>query len=135
MQTNGNFEEIIIFVLLWVFFVVFVESFNQIILHAGPLEPIRSFFSRRSSFIADLLSCGYCSSVWVAFLIAWILPSPICLILHSGISNVFLEFTNNYLWWFLNGIILHRLSNVFHDRVTNIPDIEVIDNETNGPHS
>jgi len=129
MQTHGSFEEIAIFILLWIFFIVFAESLTQILLHAGPLEPIRAFLARQSRFLADLLGCGYCFSVWVAFSIAWVLPSPVGLALSFGISNDFLIFVEDNLWWFVNGLILHRLANVFHDRVTSVPEIEVIDEE------
>lgn len=126
MQTHGNFEEIIVYLILWLLFVVLVEGLVEIILKAGPLEQMRAWIARINGFFADLISCGYCTSVWVAFSIAWILPSPINLAADFGISNAILIFIDDYLWWFVNGLILHRLSNIFHSRVASMPDIELI---------
>jgi len=125
MQIQSSFQEIAIFLIIWLFFVVLVEALVELALIAEPLEPIRTFFSRRSSFFAGLLSCGYCFSVWVAFSIAWILPSPMSIAMASGISNDFMTFTEEYLWWFVNAIILHRMSNIFHVKVANVQDFEI----------
>lgn len=126
MQTHGSYEEIIVFLVLWVFFVALTESLTEILLKAGPLEPIRALIARKFRFFADLLSCGYCFSVWVAFSIAWMIPSPLNIAISFGITDNHVAFVEDYLWWFVNGLILHRLANVFHNKVTNIPDIEVI---------
>lgn len=129
MQTHGGYEDIIVFLLLWVMFVILSESLTELLLNAGPLEPIRAFLSRSSSFIAELLSCGYCFSVWVSFSIAWILPSPILLADKFGIGGTILLFVEKYMWWLINGLILHRLSNVFHSRIANKPDITIFGDE------
>lgn len=126
MQTHGGYEDLVVFVLLWFMFVVLVESLTELLLNAGPLESIRSFLSRKSNFVAELLSCGYCFSVWVAFSMAWILPSPVYIADKFGVGGVVLLYVEKYAWWFVNGLILHRLSNIFHVRIANKPDISII---------
>lgn len=96
-------------VAVWFVFIVISEALNEIIRTAGPLEGIRAYFSRKSRFISDLISCGYCTSVWVGMSLGWILPPVMPEI------GAIPTFINTYLWWFINGILLHRLSNVFHD--------------------
>lgn len=127
MQIQTGFAEIVTFALYWGVAALMAEALIEILLTAGPLEQIRAYFSRKFSFIADLLSCGYCFSVWVCFSFAWVLPSPMDLGESFGITNVFVEFVNDYLWWLVNGLVLHRLSNIIHTRVTNIPEIEVLE--------
>jgi len=49
------------------------------------------------------------------------------LISVGRVDEVNLIFVEDYFWWFVNGLILQRLSNIFHDRVTSLPEIEVMD--------
>lgn len=128
MQAQG-FEEIIVFILIWLFFVVLIEALVELLLTAEPLEPPRAWISRKSKFVAGLLSCGYCFSVWVAMPAAWILPSPMSLAIGYGFDYKWLIFCEEYIWWLVNGIILHRLSNVFHVRVANVKMFEVMEDE------
>lgn len=127
MQSNIGFTEVIVFLVYWGLFAIIAEAIIELLLTAGPLEQIRAYLARKSSLIASLLSCGYCFSVWVCFAIAWILPSPIDLANNFGISNDYTTFTNDYLWWLVNGILLHRLSNIIHNKVTNVNEIEVVE--------
>ena len=70
------------------------EAVTEILLMGEPFEWLRRLMFRHS-FTAELFSCGWCLSVWVAtglFLLAT-LVSPIILM----------------------PIVIHRLSNLFHD--------------------
>ena len=70
------------------------EAVTEILLAGEPFEWLRRIMFRHA-FTADLFSCGWCLSVWVAtglFLIASLI-SPIILV----------------------PLVIHRLSNVFHD--------------------
>lgn len=127
MQSNAGFTEIVVFLVYWGLFAIIAEAIIELLLTAGPLEQIRAYLARKSSIIASLLSCGYCFSVWICFAIAWILPSPMDLAGSFGISNNYTTFVNVYLWWFVNGILLHRLSNVVHNKITNNMEIEVVE--------
>lgn len=130
MQSE-NYQAIVVFLVNWILFSVLVEALTELAKKAGPLEPIRSFLSIRSKFFAELLSCGWCLSVWVSFSLAWILPSPVSMLINYGFDNSITIFVESYLWWFVNGIILHRLSNILHMKVTSENDffVEASDEE------
>lgn len=129
MSSQDGLQEIISFILLWFLFAAFIEALVELLLTAGPLETPRAWLARKSGFIADLISCGYCFSVWVAATIAWILPSPMQLAIDFGISNIYLNFCEEYLWWFINTILLHRFSNIFHVRIANKKTFEIIEDD------
>lgn len=129
MQNEG-YQTIISFILCWILFGVLVEALTEIIKKAGPLESFRCFLSKRSEFFVELLSCGWCLSVWVSFFIAWIIPGPIELLIKYGFDHSVLVFVNEYLWWFINGMILHRISNIIHMRVTSENEI-ILEGEEN----
>jgi hypothetical protein len=120
MQLQDSWS-LIQYILVWVAFAVLVESLTEIIVNAGPLEGFRGFVARRGRIcgidFAELITCGYCCSVWVAFFFAWFLPSFI----FSGaafwdLTNIkpIVLFTDKYLYWALNWIVLHRLANMIH---------------------
>jgi hypothetical protein len=113
-----NVQEFMIVAVLWLAFVVLSECLNEIVRTATPLEGARAFLSRRSKFISSLLSCGYCTSVWIGFSLGWILPPILPEIESLGQRYLTISsFINTYLWWFVNGLLLHRLSNYLHDRL------------------
>lgn len=129
MWEQGSLQEIIGFIILWSMTIIFVEAMVELLLTAQPLEEVRSWFARKSPFIAGLLSCGYCFSVWVAMSVAWLLPSPMHVAIELGAADNYLIFCENYFWWFVNGILLHRLSNIFHVRVAHQKLYDVIDED------
>jgi Protein of unknown function (DUF1360) len=55
-------------------------------------------------FIDDLVSCGYCASMWVAMF--WSLFAPYVLNISSWLMVV--------INWLLMVVVLHRFSNLFH---------------------
>lgn len=74
--------------------VIATEAVTEILLMGEPFEWLRRLMFRHD-FTAGLFSCGWCLSVWVAtglFVLATFL-SPVILI----------------------PLVIHRLSNVFHD--------------------
>jgi hypothetical protein len=86
--------------------VIFVEAVTEILTKSELFKPVREFFfNRRSNSIFDkvheLIDCGYCTSVWVGFLTAFIMFRDLDLI-------------SKYIDWFFVGIVLHRLSNILH---------------------
>ncbi len=88
---------------LILFAVILTEAITQIITKSEFFKPIRKFFfkkreNRFCNWIHDLLDCGYCTSVWIAWFVA------ICMIV---VNNIVLNA-------FFAGIVLHRLSNIFH---------------------
>jgi hypothetical protein len=96
--------------------VLITEAITEIVVKSELFLPVKSkifelgknnkFFER----IHYLLDCGYCFSVWAGMFTS--------LLLLNDFSVV-----NKYIDWFLLGIVVHRLSNLFHnimDRIYNI---------------
>ncbi|MCK9281700.1 MAG: hypothetical protein M0P71_13825 [Melioribacteraceae bacterium] len=108
--------------LIWSLCAVFVESLTEIIVNAGPLEGFRGFVARRGKILgidfAELITCGYCCSVWVAFPISFFLPSFIFSDANfwdsTLINKNMIAFIDHYFYWILNWLVLHRLSNIIH---------------------
>jgi len=104
-------------VLKVVFVVVFIEALTEIITKSEITEPIRKFVFEKGhknkffNWLHRLLDCGYCTSVWIGLFAA--------LLLFRGLHLI-----SPYLDWIFIGLILHRLSNVFHFIVDRIRGIE-----------
>ena len=90
-------------ILLWVAAVVFVEAVTELMLNASVLDKFRTMAHNFSEFTSELISCGYCLSVWVSASIAWALPLGFSFKIVDVIVATF---------------VLHRLSNVFHEFVS-----------------
>jgi hypothetical protein len=121
MQLQDSWS-LIQYLVIWVTFALLVEALVEILINAGPLEGFRGWVARRGKVFyidfAELITCGYCCSVWVAFPFALILPS----FLFSdakfwdefSLLKIVIVFADKYLYWFFNWIVLHRLSNIIH---------------------
>lgn len=86
--------------LIWILAVVATEALVELITTASIFEVPRARLMATSQFVEELLSCGYCTSVWVAASVAWALPGttgywPIDIVLKT--------------------LALHRLSNFLHE--------------------
>jgi len=85
--------------------VILTELTTELIIKSSILSPIRYYFMFKSKFFMDLLSCGYCFSVWSSLF--W------CLVFEF--TNNFPNILNNL---FLNFIVIlfisHRFSNILH---------------------
>ena len=124
MQAQSLSQVVYLIVVILAYSVI-TEALTGIIKNAAPLEGIRQFFSRRSTFISDLLSCGYCCSVWTGvMLIGSFMPS----IVPDKSGFLLVQFAHDHLYWFFNGLLIHRLSNIIHDRIK-LPEYVVIPNE------
>lgn len=107
----------------WLAVIIAVEALTELITSSSIMFPIRDWFSkppdetkklrcpiRRSfrwlrGFIGELLNCGYCTSVWVALLLAHFAPTGKC------VGCVL------YAWpiFFIKVLVIHRLSNIVHE--------------------
>jgi hypothetical protein len=122
-------------VLLWVLLVIAVEAVTEILVDAKITEGLRTAVRRRAypetavgaaepaigaagwRFLAELLSCGYCASVWVAIPVASVAPW-----VHDFSGRYFEQGRHTPGWavfswcanWLLDILILHRLSNWLH---------------------
>lgn len=85
----------------WILSIIAVEAVTEIIINGEIFLPIRNTLSKMSVFLRKLLSCGYCSSVWVAASIAWALPGTVTGYLVIDII--------------IRTFVLHRLSNLAHE--------------------
>ena len=88
-----------------------VEGITQLVQKSVFFGPVRDFFSAREkniicAFFSNMLSCPYCTSVWVSMFIT------LC-VLVSGFSLVILG--NVVIDYFLFFIVVHRFSNLIHD--------------------
>jgi hypothetical protein len=97
-----------------IIFIIFLnaiatEALTELLVKSTIFLPIRDFFDKKSrdnviyEFLSNLLFCGYCTSVWVSFL----LMIPTFLFTDFILINKFIDFL-------LFILVIHRLSNVFH---------------------
>jgi hypothetical protein len=87
--------------------IISVEAITNLLTKSEIFLPVRKFFHDRSenkifSWFHSLLDCGYCTSVWIGWIIA-------ILFLLDGLCN-----------FFIIGIGLHRLANLFHHIIDRI---------------
>lgn len=84
------------------------EAVTEIIVKSNIFIFIRDYLDKRSKessffeFFSELLACGHCTSVWVAFFVSLILTI-------GGVTLV-----NKYVDWFLLWMLTHRFSNLIH---------------------
>ncbi len=87
-------------IITWLLAIIAVEALVELITTASIFDIPRAKLMSKSSFIEALLSCGYCTSVWVAASIAWALPGTLI------------------VWWLdiiVKTLALHRASNFLHE--------------------
>ncbi len=94
--------------------IVSVEAITEIIVDSKIFLPFRQFISKIAlpdiptgkttifNFIHELISCGYCTSVWVAMFMT--------ILLRLGGIVLFKPVVNEMILIFF----LHRMSNLFH---------------------
>lgn len=88
--------------------IIFTEALSELITKSEFFHPLRMKFfnwgqkSKFFNWLHRLFDCGYCFSVWVSMLVAILFFNNINLI-HYSID------------WFFTALVLHRLSNLFHN--------------------
>ena len=102
---------------MWLFIkfvlaIILTEAITEIITKSELFNPLRAlifklgktsgFKGRLFDWLHSLLDCGYCFSVWAGVLIAFLFLRDLHLI-HCSVD------------WFFVGLVLHRLSNLFHN--------------------
>jgi len=98
------------YLLLFVFLIatILTEAITEIVTKSEIFEPLRAKIfklgqcSKFFNWLHSLLDCGYCFSMWSGGLVAILFFRDIDLI-HPTID------------WFIVAIVLHRLSNLFHN--------------------
>lgn len=86
--------------------VILTEYLTGFIKNATILTSIRVYFKEKSEFLSELLSCGYCLSVWVSFFVTLTLP-PFTTDLPSVGKYYLVDF-------FCSWIMTTSLSNAWH---------------------
>lgn len=96
-----------LFIIKFLSAIILTEAITEIITKADVLEPLRQkIFNRIKEgnffeWFHNLISCGFCVSVWTGWFVALLLFHK-SNIIHSCVD------------WIFIGLILHRLSNVIH---------------------
>jgi len=86
--------------LIWLAVIIYVEAVTEIITSSGLFKKFREKIEEKNEFLGNLVSCGYCCSVWVSITVAWTIPGAIIFPLVDFVIKVF---------------VLHRLSNILHE--------------------
>ena len=82
---------------------IFTEALTELVVKSVLLRNIRERIKNTCSFMKELLSCGYCTSVWVSG------------ILVLSTSSVY-PLTENFIIDFIfNVVVVHRISNYLHN--------------------
>jgi hypothetical protein len=84
--------------------VVFVEGATELVCKSSIFKPFRKSVSALSPFFKELLSCGYCTSFWVA-------TAPAAF-LAFRLAGSFVSF--GFIFLFMV-VVLQRLSNFTHN--------------------
>lgn len=93
--------------LIFIIAIVLTEALVEVLSKSEIFSPVREwFFDRREKrkvfkFFHSLLDCGYCLSVWVGTVVGLVLLD--LSIIHPALD------------WFIVGLLLHRLSNLWHN--------------------
>lgn len=86
--------------------VVLTEAVTELLVKSGiSNQSIKKWLfdhkeNKLFNFLHNLLDCGYCTSVWIGTLISIIFIDYIVL--------------NDYVSWIIFGLIIHRMSNIWH---------------------
>lgn len=84
------------------------ELTTELIIKSTIFLPIRIYFINKSKFLGDLLTCGYCFSVWSSMF--WCITFYITNNIPMLVLNSFINFV--IIW-----LISHRLSNMLHGAI------------------
>ena len=97
--------------------IILTEAVTEVLVKAEITKPIRAWLFKHKktkvfNFLHELLDCGYCTSVWIG----------------SAASILFIDtiLINECISWFIFGLIIHRMSNLWHfviDRVRGLDKI------------
>jgi hypothetical protein len=88
--------------------IILVELTTELIIKSTIFLPIRVYFINKSKFLEELLTCGYCFSVWASML--W------CIIFYIT-DNMPILVLNSLLNFGIIWLISHRLSNLLHGAI------------------
>ncbi len=79
------------------------ESIVELVIKSTIFKPVRVLISRLGDWTAELMRCGYCFSVWVAFPLVYFSQVAITITDYSLLNAG------------LTVLVVHRLSNILHN--------------------
>ena len=88
--------------------IIVTEAITEIVVKSELFFPFRAYLFEKGktneifNWFHSLFDCGYCFSVWVGLFVSFFLFRE---------NNFFIH---DYIDWILIGLVIHRLSNVFH---------------------
>lgn len=88
--------------ILFILSIVFVEAATELVVKSAIISRPREYIKSKNNFIREMLSCGYCFSVWASFITSLYLFR-------------YLEGVNAVVAFLITWISLHRLSNYLHN--------------------
>ena len=106
-----------VFCIKFLLSIVLVEAITEVITKSEIFLPIREKIFKLGQkikffkWLHSLFDCGYCFSMWSGMFISVLFFRDVNLIHH-------------YIDWFFVAIVLHRLSNLFHNIMDRIYGIE-----------
>ena len=82
---------------------IMAETLTELAVKSQIFLTTRTWLSGKSDFLKELLHCGYCFSVWMAFFVI-------------VVTGLFIPLTGRaILDGFITLLVVHRLSNVLHN--------------------
>lgn len=89
-----------LFILYLIIAVVVVEASTELLVKSAIFKPLNKFLSSKGRFLEEMLSCGYCASVWISIIPAYLLSNLqewISALVAFPFMLLFLHRSSNYL--------------------------------------
>jgi hypothetical protein len=90
-------------VICFILLPILTEALTELVIKSEIFKGPRDWIKSWGSWFDTLFSCGYCFSVWVAFGVVFITQLS-----YNLTGYVWLDFV-------ISALLIHRLSNVFHN--------------------
>jgi hypothetical protein len=87
--------------------VVLTEALTELVVKSEIFKPFRNYMSK-SAWFKELIHCGYCFSVWVAFWVVLLTQTTYPLVPSTVPGSHWLDIC-------LMTLVVHRASNVLHN--------------------
>jgi hypothetical protein len=91
------------FLVKFILAVILTELLTELAIKSVLFKPLRGRLRRLSGWLDELLTCGYCFSVWVAFGVVFLIQ-----VSYSLVGSQWVDLG-------LTALVVHRLSNYLHN--------------------
>lgn len=99
-----------LFITKFIFSIILTELFTELIVKSVIFKPVRDRIKSINTWFKELMGCGYCISIWVAFGVV-LLVQPVYPL--TGTTWIDLPLT---------AFSVHRLSNILHNCIDKLTD-------------